>query len=608
MHKDLFKASGIVFLSKSTFAIPQGFYYSEDSFNCFICREKIAVFFENKKNLLDKIIKLLFALLFLCFALFFVNIAMSSASNSKFKKINSKIYGINDNWAYRNKKGCFKISLPHRFEDSDGKIVISRKIDIKTQKGWYIAFYFATTKVHAYIDGKMIYSEDFSFPENCFLRYYNRKWNLIELDKDCCGKTLTLEIFTQNTRKKDFIIKEIQLAEKNSILLSYILSKTYLISMSATICITLIIFVLTALISKFTLVEKRSVLFILVFMIFAALWILADAQIIQFFIANRILIMFFQYFGLSISALSVFLFAGNIKDFHFEKHFSIVIILFLLYSITVLMLQFLRLIAFIDVIFITDVIIALASILITIFILLDRIIYKNKNADVTLFIIIIFTLGYIITAMLYHIFNKVIIDYVILTMVELFLIVLFFVLIINSVKSTSIGLKAKYFETLAQEDPLTGLSKRFSYSLEVNYLDSTKTSNPVYFVVIDMNNLKNINDVYGHDSGNKALKACAFGIKTVFRRDRKYRIGGDEFVIIINRKMTDERLQKLIEKFYFILEKLSKKLPFEISTALGFACYNKNEDTRLCDTFNRADKYMYANKKKFKQLYGRSKN
>lgn len=556
---------------------------------------------ENEKNMLDKIVKFLFALLFLFFAVFLANTVMTSDSNSKFKKIDRNVYSINDNWICESEKNNYKVSLPHNFKNCNGKIVILRKIDKNTEDNWYIAFYFAATKIKAYLDNKPIYNEDFSKPDGFFSRYSNKKWNLIKLDKDCFGKTLKLEIFTQNTRQKDFLLREIQLGEKNSILFAYILSKTYLISISIGICITLIISALTALISKFMFVKKKSVFFLLVFVILVSLWTLADAQIIQFFITNRMLITFFQYFGLSISALSLFLYAGDIKNFHFIKVFHIIITIFLIYLIAVLSMHFFKIIVFVDIITETHLITTFTSAAVTSLILSERIIYKNKNANIPLFVLLIFTFAYLLTVLFYLIFNKIITDYIILTAVELFLIVLFSALVINSIKSVSIGLRARHFETLAKEDSLTGLNSRFSYILELDYLNSTKAVNFIYVVVIDMNCLKNINDTYGHSYGNTALKLCAAGIKNIFKKDRKYRIGGDEFVVIIDRKISEAKIEKMIARFYTVLKKLSKNIPFEISVAAGFAKFIENEDEHLRDTFNRADKDMYQRKKIIKQ-------
>ena len=75
-------------------------------------------------------------------------------------------------------------------------------------------------------------------------------------------------------------------------------------------------------------------------------------------------------------------------------------------------------------------------------------------------------------------------------------------------------------------------------------------------IVLDMNYLKEANDRYGHDVGNKLIRAAAQTISDVFKRSPVFRIGGDEFLIILQNRDLAERndlLAKLDAEFLLLL-------------------------------------------------------
>ena len=158
---------------------------------------------------------------------------------------------------------------------------------------------------------------------------------------------------------------------------------------------------------------------------------------------------------------------------------------------------------------------------------------------------------------------------------------------------------------LAYRDSLTGLRNTTSYKVWLNDFDKEiKEQGTKGFgvIVLDMNYLKETNDRYGHDAGNKLIVSAAQIISGVFQRSPVFRIGGDEFLVILQNRDLDE-YNELIEKFD--LECISasvnigeKEVP--ISIAKGFAVYDPETDSDFSDVFNRADDDMYRNKRKMK--------
>ena len=117
-------------------------------------------------------------------------------------------------------------------------------------------------------------------------------------------------------------------------------------------------------------------------------------------------------------------------------------------------------------------------------------------------------------------------------------------------------------------------------------------------IVLDVNNLKEANDRHGHDAGNKLIVTAARIISTTFKRSPVFRIGGDEFVVILQNNDLNA-LEELIVKFDSECANTFVKTDsaeIAVSIAKGFARYDSGRDTQFVDVFNRADNVMYENK------------
>ena len=142
----------------------------------------------------------------------------------------------------------------------------------------------------------------------------------------------------------------------------------------------------------------------------------------------------------------------------------------------------------------------------------------------------------------------------------------------------------------ARFDPLTGLLNR-----QVYYFDMSSGSGRItYAVSIDLNDLKLINDSYGHDAGDAALKTVASVLKkNVGRNGTLYRIGGDEFVIFYHG--VDERaVVQAIEK----MRGEMAKTPYVC--AFGYA--KRGPLHTVEDAVRYADREMYDDKAQIKKF------
>ena len=158
--------------------------------------------------------------------------------------------------------------------------------------------------------------------------------------------------------------------------------------------------------------------------------------------------------------------------------------------------------------------------------------------------------------------------------------------------------KVKYMRELANHDALTGVRNKTAYDAAIKSI----TEKNYGIAVIDLNNLKNINDTYGHDKGNIAIIKLANMVCEVFSRSPVFRIGGDEFAVILL-KSDYENYYELKEELEVQFEELvnnPKLEPWEkVTAAIGAAFYQDGDDVN--SIFERADQEMYKRKKEMKE-------
>ncbi len=159
-------------------------------------------------------------------------------------------------------------------------------------------------------------------------------------------------------------------------------------------------------------------------------------------------------------------------------------------------------------------------------------------------------------------------------------------------------------KTLSLKDDLTGLlNRRGFFTLAEQALKTAERMGSEMILIFgDLDNLKGINDTFGHKEGDQALVNTSQVLKETFREsDIIARIGGDEFAILaMNSHETETSSEKLIKRFEQVLNDhhLQTKRPFALSLTFGITCFNPQNPCSIDVLLAQADKIMYENKQK----------
>lgn len=150
----------------------------------------------------------------------------------------------------------------------------------------------------------------------------------------------------------------------------------------------------------------------------------------------------------------------------------------------------------------------------------------------------------------------------------------------------------------ATQDMLTGLFNRYYLNeyLELEINRSKRNNAHLIVFMIDIDHFKKFNDHYGHDIGDKVIRAVgSFLKKTIRSGDVTCRYGGDEFIVILTettQETTKERTRKFLEAADKIYFKISKDITVKINLSIGMAIYPEEGETRS-EILKAADKAMY---------------
>lgn len=156
----------------------------------------------------------------------------------------------------------------------------------------------------------------------------------------------------------------------------------------------------------------------------------------------------------------------------------------------------------------------------------------------------------------------------------------------------------------ALTDAVTGLYNRNYWEQIISGVTFQPRTQNFSLILIDIDNLKEINDNYGHMIGDKAIKIVAKAIKRSIRKeDLGIRYGGDEFMILFNNQ-DNKAADKVIERIRKEINEIAAEHGMKIQISAGVACHDCLRDME--DIIKMADKNLYREKEKKKEQKGQN--
>ena len=155
---------------------------------------------------------------------------------------------------------------------------------------------------------------------------------------------------------------------------------------------------------------------------------------------------------------------------------------------------------------------------------------------------------------------------------------------------------------IANRDPLTGVKSKHAYFEQEHRVNEALAENPALefgIVVCDVNGLKAVNDLQGHKAGDEYICEASRMVCEIFQHSPVFRIGGDEFAVLLMGRDYEIRDE--------LLNELNRRAEANIGTgkatlSAGMAEYRSGTDRKFHSVFERADEQMYQRKKQMKSM------
>lgn len=186
----------------------------------------------------------------------------------------------------------------------------------------------------------------------------------------------------------------------------------------------------------------------------------------------------------------------------------------------------------------------------------------------------------------------------------LFITMLFSMLVHMQINTTKEATEIEVFKKLAYSDTMTNMANRAAFDEQFDRIadGNYKSEEAGSIIVFDVNNLKEANDQFGHHVGDELIKGTAYCINIIFSSiGSTYRMGGDEFAVIILHKVD---MDVLLFDFDRCIKKYNEENGMAISVAKGYCEFSPKDITaeKLRAVLQEADKLMYQDKENIKRL------
>lgn len=522
-----------------------------------------------------------------------------SSDTAKVNTINNRFEKISVEWRMTIDDSAEKyVKLPYKLNGKAGTIVkLTTMLPYNIQNNEELFFKSNHQCVRVYVENELIY--EFGYNENRkFGKTPGDALILVDLDSSMSGKHCTIELYNVYDSSISRVANNIYIGDRNSIS-SYILRKNIV-----AICICNILLLLGIFMAICCMFVKNSVVVILkrlsIFSILMSIWSIFLTDVYQLVWRNSYQCHNMEFLIFSCLAPAFVWFLLSLKQYENDRILKVIMNVLIINVVVVNTLQYFNIMDYVNSVMFTHILIGIFSVYMG-YTAIKEYLKSEQKSLVSLLATAILIISACIDMVRFYFTQY---------MDEGFFIRLGFFIFIMIWSIKSLKLISEYYivraekeimEKLAYVDVMTGLQNRNSYMREADLYRSGDITEDTCMVLIDMNNLKKINDTFGHDMGDVALTMVGKVLKEVlFKEVKCYRIGGDEFIYLIKNYNIDDVRNKMDNLAQEVISRCKEK-PFECSIAYGISIICKNNNYDIDKAYRKADEEMYAYKKKFKE-------
>ncbi len=500
------------------------------------------------------------------------------------------VRAVDSEWTYNGRT----INTDEKLDlDGDEAYTLTTKLSDKFTDKQYLLLRSSLSNIKVTLNDKNIY--EFKLDQGLFKIAPASLWHVMSIPDHSADSTLEIT-YQSPYDKMNGLINPVMYGTHGD-LMFYVLEKY---GQPFLIDVLILIFGIIMLIIAFIIPKNmyNNIWYIGFFAVVTSLWMIAESRMLQFFTGSEILLGSLPFLCLALIPIPFVHYIKNIVSVqHREGLKKLILGSWILFGLIIVLQAF-------DIVdFFESVILSHLYMVLTIVVVLN-VLYKaikldqNKTAKHTLYAILSLFVFFAIEVFRFYFLS--VSDVTVL--VRLGIMVFIILLSQETAKQVFKRLKkshqSEFYEKMAYLDQLTQAPNRMAFEQDLDgAFNNLKTRMNLRLVILDMNQLKNINDTYGHVTGDEAIIMSYNLINQHFSIiGKSYRIGGDEFACIIPTQDT-EVFEKACSNFDESIRKYNEKLYYPLGIALGSVIYDPLHDKTVKLMMHRADKNMYIAKR-----------
>lgn len=457
-----------------------------------------------------------------------------------------------------------------------------------------------------YIDGKAVYTpyvpESIFYPES-----FGTRWNYIALSPEDAGKQIELRITTVYESSRTGL-SYVSLGSSGGAILNTMQSK--LIAFIS--CISLLFVGLLLMIADIPIniqaKKNHELLYLGLFSISIAVWCLTETNLLQFFLGDSRMLLVISCCSLMLIPIPMVLYLDSAFGFQKKAVVPLLSILSFADFLVCMLLHLLKIADLHETLTVTHIILVISAIIL-LYTIGRHSLIKGKDQVKNIYRILrgigLCSISVATGIDIFRFYRGNSGDTAMFVRIGLLIFIICYGTssLEKTINAVKLGIQTEFVSQLAYRDGLTGVGNRTAFQEHLVNLEEQKNDLPaIGIIMFDVNDLKFINDHMGHQAGDNLLIQSATLIKTIFDKfdGDCYRIGGDEFSVLLSGEQVQQRCEQGLEQFQQLMSESNQngQLPFRISIAHGYALYDEsNLGQSLINIYQLADAHMYEHKK-----------
>lgn len=461
-----------------------------------------------------------------------------------------------------------------------------------------------------YIEGELLYEP--YVPQSAFyVKSYGTRWNYVKIPSYAAGKQIEIRVTTVYDDSRASL-DHIYLGNTTGVILDTIQGKL----VSFVTCILLLFVGLLLIVADIPInmqsEKNHELMYLGLFAVSIAVWCVTETNLLQFFINDSRMIKVISCCSLMMIPIPAVLYLDAAFGFRKKCVVPLVSILSFLEFAACMLLHFTKIADFHETLKLTHIVLAVTAVVLF-YTIIRNSFFKSQSQTKNIYRILRgiglsgISIATVIDIIRFYLGSGN--DTAMFVRIGLLIFVVCYgsSSLEKTVNAVKLGIQTEFVSQLAYRDGLTGIGNRTAFQEHLIDLEKIKDTIPaVAIIMFDVNDLKYVNDHLGHHLGDQMLVKSAGMIKEAFESldGECFRIGGDEFAVLISGEEVNSRCEEGIGKFRELMKAYNEEPGqlFHISIAYGYALYSKETaDKKLMDIYQKADMLMYENKKAMKE-------